>query len=74
VPLEFRRRNVRAQILPPENLLDAEGCQQDPHILRSLACVWEWRRILESGEVTTVSDLAADAGLAEVVRQNWTVC
>ncbi len=46
VPLEYRRRNGRTQILPPENRLDAEDRQQDPHILRALARAWEWRRKL----------------------------
>ena len=65
VPLDYRRRNGRTQILPPENRLDAEDRQQDPHILRTLARAWEWRRKLETGEANTVSDLAADAGLAD---------
>ena len=65
VPLEYRRRNGRTQILPPENRLDAEDRQQDPHILRALARAWEWRRKLETGEANTISDLAADAGLAD---------
>jgi len=65
VPLEYRRRNGRTQILPPENRLDDEDRQQDPHILRTLARAWEWRRKLETGEANTVSDLAADAGLAD---------
>ena len=47
VPLEYRRRNGRTQILPPENRLDAEDRQQDPHILRTLARAWNggesWR-------------------------------
>ena len=65
VPLEYRRRNGRTQILPPENRLDAEDRQQDPHILRALARAWEWRQKLETGEANTISDLAADAGLAD---------
>jgi hypothetical protein len=65
VPLEYRRRNGRTQILPPENRLDAEDRQQDPHILRALARAWEWRRKLEIGEVNTVSDLAATESLSD---------
>ena len=63
VPLEYRNRNGRTQILPPENRLDAEDRQQDPHILRTLARAWEWRRKLETGEANTISDLAAAEGL-----------
>ena len=47
VSLEYRRRNGRTQILPPENRLDAEGRQQDPISFRTLARAWEWRRKLE---------------------------
>jgi len=65
VPLEYRRRNGRTQILPPENRLDAEDRQQDPHILRALARAWEWRRKLENGEANTVSDLAAAETLSD---------
>ena len=65
VPLEYRRRNGRTQILPPENRLDAEDRQQDPHILRAWARAWEWRQKLETGEANTVSDLAAAAGLSD---------
>jgi len=65
VPLEYRRRNGRTQILPPENRIDTEDRQQDPHILRALARAWEWRRKLETGEANTISDLAAAEGLAD---------
>ncbi|HCP81704.1 MAG TPA: hypothetical protein DIT67_08980 [Octadecabacter sp.] len=65
VPLEYRRRNGRTQILPPKNRLDAEDRQQDPHILRALARAWEWRRKLETREVNTVSDLAAAESLPD---------
>jgi hypothetical protein len=33
--------------------------------LRALARAWEWRRKLETGEANTISDLAADAELAD---------
>jgi len=65
VSLEYRRRNGRTQILPPENRLDAEDHQQDPHILRVLARAWEWRRKLETGEANTVSDLAGAENLSD---------
>lgn len=65
VPLEYRRRNGCTQILPPENRLDAEDRQQDPHILRTLARAWEWRRKLEAREANTVSDLAAAENLSD---------
>jgi len=65
VPLEYRAVGGRTQILPPENRLDAEDRQQDPHILRALARAWEWRQKLETGEANTISDLAAAENLSD---------
>jgi len=65
VPLEYRAVGGRTQILPPENWLDAEDRQQDPHILRALARAWEWRRKLETGGANTISDLAGAEGLSD---------
>jgi len=30
----------------------------DPHVLRSIAKAWSWRRKLESGQVATIQDIA----------------
>lgn len=58
IPLTIRRRNGRPKILPPDNLKDLQSAAQDPHILKALGRAWAWRRKLESGEMTTVGDIA----------------
>jgi hypothetical protein len=58
IPLTFRRRNGRPKILPPEPEPGFHARSQDPHILRALGRAWSWRRRLESGEATTLQDIA----------------
>lgn len=58
IPLTIRRRNGRPKILPPEDVLEQQERVQDPHILKALGRAWAWRRKLESGEMTTVGDIA----------------
>jgi hypothetical protein len=58
IPLSVRRRNGRPKVLPPENADERQWRVQDPHILKALGRAWAWRRKLESGEMTTVGDIA----------------
>lgn len=58
IPLTIRRRNGRPRVLPPENLAARQARAQDPHILKALGRAWAWRRKLESGEASTVGDIA----------------
>ena len=58
IPLTFSRRNGRPKILPPEPEPDFQARSQDPHILRALGRAWAWRRRLDSGEATTLQDIA----------------
>jgi hypothetical protein len=58
IPLAIRRRNGRPKILPPDNVKEFQSPAQDPHILKALGRAWAWRRKLESGEMTTVGDIA----------------
>ena len=46
----------------PASYTPADGLEP---ALRALARAWEWRRKLETGEANTISDLAADAELAD---------
>lgn len=61
IPLKLKRRNGRPRIVPPADAgldeTDAET-KPDPHTLRAIARAWDWRRRLERGEVTTLSDIA----------------
>lgn len=58
IPLTFRKRNGRPTILPPETEPGFQTRSQDPHILRAVGRAWAWRRRLESGEATTLQDIA----------------
>jgi hypothetical protein len=58
IPLAIRRRNGRPKVLPPENVAARQARAQHPHILKALGRAWAWRRKLESGEATTVHDIA----------------
>jgi hypothetical protein len=59
IPLTYKKRNGRPRILPPESEETLSARRQDPHILRALGRAWAWRRRqLESGEATTLQDIA----------------
>jgi hypothetical protein len=58
IPLTQRRRNGRPRILPPEPGTHFQSRSQDPHILKAIGRAWAWRRRLESGEATTIYDIA----------------
>jgi len=57
IPLTIRKRNGRPKIVPPADVVPDTG-GGDPHVLRAIAKAWSWRRKLESGAVSTLSDIA----------------
>jgi len=65
IPLTLRRRNGRPRILPPANMEAREPRPQDPHVLRAVACAWGWRREIETGEVSTIRDIAVAEKVSE---------
>lgn len=58
IPLTIRKRNGRPCILPPADIENTDGQDQNPRTLRALARAWDWRRRLESGEAATLRDIA----------------
>ena len=59
IPLVIRKRNGRPKIVPPADVVPAgKDGSVDPHVLRAIARAWSWRRKLESGEVSTILDIA----------------
>lgn len=59
IPLHVRKRNGRPKIMPPAEMMPAHDDKGvDPHILRSIAKAWSWRRKLDSGQVATIQDIA----------------
>ena len=65
IPLKVRKKNGRPKIMPPVDYLPSADRIQDPHILRAIGRAWGWRRRMESGEFTTIQELAEAVGLAE---------
>ncbi len=63
VPFTLRQRGGRKVMLMQEGTLD-----QRPHVdntmVKALARAFRWKRMLESGEFTTIAELAAKEGLA----------
>ncbi len=59
IPLKMKRRNGRPRIVPPDNVDFLEPDTLEPHLLRAIARAWNWQRMLERGEVTTIHDIAA---------------
>ncbi len=62
IPLTIRKRNGRPKIVPPADVVPDTG-GGDPHVLRAIAKAWSWRRKLESGAVSTLSDIAEAEGV-----------
>jgi len=62
IPLAIRKRNGRPKILPPADIVPDTG-GVDPHVLKAIAKAWSWRRKLESGAVSTLSDIAEVEGV-----------
>jgi hypothetical protein len=59
IPLKVKRRNGRPRIVPPDDIDTIKDQAQEPHLLRAIARAWNWRRMLERGELTTLQDIAA---------------
>ena len=58
IPLAFKRKNGRPRIMAPDVEPHFQARVQDPHILRALGRAWSWRRKLETGEASTIQDIA----------------
>jgi hypothetical protein len=58
IPLTIRKRNGRPKIVPPADVVPANDGGVDPHILKAIAKAWSWRRRLEGGAFSTMSDIA----------------
>ncbi|ALC12694.1 hypothetical protein [Sphingopyxis sp. 113P3] len=62
IPLTIRKRNGRPKIVPPADMVPDTG-GVDPHVLKAVARAWSWRRKLESGAVSTLSDITEAEGV-----------
>lgn len=76
IPLTMRNRGGRPRILPPKEIEVAMDRGQDARLLRAIGRAWDWRRMLERGDVTTIADLARAEGISDryvsrVIRLAW---
>jgi hypothetical protein len=62
IPLTVRKRNGRPKIVPPADVVPDTG-GVDPHVLKAIAKAWSWRRKLEAGAFSTLSDIADAEGV-----------
>ncbi len=67
VPLTIRRRGGRKMIISPEGVATTAGratpsdiavTHGDPSLVKALARAFRWRRMLETGAASSVSDIA----------------
>jgi hypothetical protein len=62
----LQRCDIRTpQRQPAEIDKAADGTPPDPHLLRVIARVWDWRRWLDRGDVATIRGTAVAAGVTE---------
>ena len=62
VPFRLVKRGGRKQIQPPAN--QAAPRSADATLLKALARAFRWKRMLETGEYATISELAECEGIA----------
>ena len=60
IPMTFRRRNGRREIILPQGADGAAAAQSEPNrpLVLALARAWRWQEILDCGEVGSVDKLA----------------
>ena len=63
VPFRIRKRGGRKVMVMPDGVPDPRP-QVDNTMVKALARAFRWKRMLESGEFTTIAELAAKEGLA----------
>ncbi len=62
VPFRVVKRGGRKEMQLPEGA--AQPCRTDNTLVKALARAFRWKRMLESGEFTTIAELADREGIA----------
>jgi hypothetical protein len=62
VPFKLVKRGGRKKIQLPAGA--PRQCKPDSTLVKALACAFRWKRMLESGEFDTITDLAAHEKIA----------
>ncbi|MEO6715980.1 MAG: hypothetical protein ABIM50_01835 [Novosphingobium sp.] len=65
IPLTIRKCNGRPKIVLPLGVAMSSSEDASPHLLRAIARAWGWRRRLESGEASTMLDIALAEGVTD---------
>jgi len=63
VPLRLTRRRGRRDMLMPENVPDQRP-RADSTLIKALARAFRWKRMLDTGEFTTIAELAGHERIA----------
>ena len=63
VPFRIVKRGGRKAIIPPPGASTARP-RSDNTLIKALARAFRWKRMLESGEFTTIAELATREGIA----------
>lgn len=60
IPMTLRRRNGRREIILPQNPDGTAAPQPEPNrtLVLALARAWHWQEMLDSGDVSSVDELA----------------
>ena len=65
VPFTIRKYGGRKQIITPTGTPTAiEKCRVDSTLVKALARAFRWKKMLESGQFTTITELAKHENLA----------
>ena len=65
VPFRIRKVGGRKQVVLPDGAMAApDRPRPDSALIKALARAFRWKRMLESGEFTTIGDLAQREGIA----------
>jgi hypothetical protein len=62
IPFRVVKRGGRKEMHLPEGA--AQPRRTDNTLVKALACAFRWKRMLESGEFTTIAELALREGIA----------
>jgi hypothetical protein len=60
IPMRFQRRGGRKRIVAPDGseIAPTTKPQPDGTLVKALARAWRWQRVLESGQVATLAEIA----------------
>lgn len=58
IPLRLRRHGGRKLVIIPEGQPEPAPRRPDDTLIKALARAWRWRRMIESGKVRSLNDIA----------------